>query len=72
MRRAVTSRLPARSGGRPTGLLAQRRAARRRGVAAALVFLNLVVWLVRPDWPARLSALLITLLALPLLLAFTA
>ncbi len=49
------------------GTLAARR---RREVAttiAILVFLNIVVWLVRPDWPSRVGALLVSLLVAPVL-----
>ena len=49
------------------GTLAARR---RREVAttiAILVALNLLVWIVRPDWPARLGAFVVSLLVAPVL-----
>jgi hypothetical protein len=33
----------------------------------SLVALNVVVWLLRPDWASRLAALVVTLLAAPVL-----
>ena len=52
------------------GTLAARR---RREVAvtiAILVALNLLVWIVRPDWQARLGALVVSVLVVPVLLLF--
>ena len=37
---------------------------------AILVALNLLVWIVRPDWQARLAALVVSLLVAPILHLF--
>jgi Flp pilus assembly protein TadB len=64
--RAVRSRMP-RTRGRQTGILAQRRR-RQTGATIALVLgLNVLVWVVFPDWPTRLMVLLVSLLAVPVL-----
>jgi Flp pilus assembly protein TadB len=64
--RAVRSRLP-RGRGRQTGILAQRRR-RQAGATIALVLgLNLLVWVIFPDWPTRVMVLLVSLLAVPVL-----
>ena len=60
------------SGGRPTGILAERRRTRLRLLIATLVLVQVVVWIFRDDWPARSPHSLVTLLLLPLLVAFTA
>jgi hypothetical protein len=36
-------------------------------LVALLVGLNVVVWVVRPDWEARLGALVVSVLAFPVL-----
>ena len=36
-------------------------------LAVVLVCLNILVWVVRPDWAARLGALVVTVLAFPVL-----
>ena len=64
--RAVRSRLP-RGRKRQTGILAQRRR-RQAGTTVALVLgLNVLVWVVFPDWPTRAMVLLVSLLAVPVL-----
>ena len=40
-------------------------------IVAALLFVQVVVWVVRPDWQARLAALLVAALAFPVIAAFT-
>lgn len=68
LRRATTGRLPSRSPrGRPTGTLARRRRAQTSLLLAALLALNVLVWFVRPDWESRLAALVVSLLAAPVL-----
>jgi hypothetical protein len=57
--------------GRPTGVLARRRRTRLNRVVASLIFVQVVVWVVRPDWQARLAALLVAALAFPVIAAFT-
>ncbi|MEP6816443.1 MAG: hypothetical protein ABI873_12915 [Marmoricola sp.] len=69
-RRHLTRWLPARSP-RPSGILAERRRARLRMLVAALVLVQVVVWIFRPDWPARLAAVVISLLLFPLLVVLT-
>jgi hypothetical protein len=54
--------------GRQTGPLARRARVRTGLVLAALLAANLLVWLVRPDWAARLGALVLTVLVAPVLL----
>ncbi len=71
LRRATTDRLRRRTPvGRPTGVLAQRRRTRTTLLVLALLVANLVVWVVRPDWPARLAAVVVTVLAFPVLRLF--
>ena len=49
-----------RSGGRQTGLVAERRRTRIRLIAVALVLVQVLVWIARPDWQARLGALVVS------------
>ena len=68
VRRVTTDRLPRRSPvGRDTGSLARRRRLQRGILLALLVALNSLVWVVRPDWEARLAALVVSVLAAPVL-----
>jgi hypothetical protein len=68
VRRATTDRLPGlRPVGRDTGVLARRRRIQRGLLLALLVALNLLVWIVRPDWQARLAAVVVSVLAAPVL-----
>jgi Flp pilus assembly protein TadB len=53
--------------GRPTGTLARRRRMQSSLLLALLVAANVLVWVVRPDWQARLAALVVTVLAAPVL-----
>lgn len=70
-RRQAMQRRRARLGlgrvGRPGGTLAQRR--RRQHLVTLLILAGLVVFafVVRPDWPARLAALVLAALAYPVL-----
>jgi len=57
--------------GRQTGVLARRRRTRLNLVIATLLFVQVVVWVVRPDWQARIAALLVAALAFPVIAAFT-
>jgi Flp pilus assembly protein TadB len=70
-RNAVRKRLAPLTTGRQTGVLAQRRRARLNVILAFLLLVQVVVWVVRPDWQARLTALLVAALAFPVLAAFT-
>jgi hypothetical protein len=71
VRAATTDRLgfgrPRRRVGRQDGLLARRRRRQTSLLVAALLCLNILVWVVRPDWAARLGALVVTVLAFPVL-----
>jgi len=66
--RRATDRLR-RLGGpsRPTGEPARRRRIQTSLLFALLVALNVLVWVARPDWRARLAALIVTVLAAPVL-----
>jgi Flp pilus assembly protein TadB len=70
-RNALRKRLTPLTTGRQTGVLARRRRTRLNLVLVALLFLQVVVWVVRPDWQARLAALLVAALAFPVIAAFT-
>ena len=68
LKRHTTDRLPRlRPVGRDTGALARRRRIQRGLLVALLLALNVLVWVVRPDWEARLAALVVSLLAFPVL-----
>jgi hypothetical protein len=68
VRRVTTDRLPGfRPVGRDTGSLARRRRIQRGLLVALLVAMNVLVWVVRPDWEARLAALIVSVLAAPVL-----
>jgi len=57
-------RLPA---GKHTGLLARRHRQQTTALVTVLVLVNLVVWVVRGDWPAVLGALVVSALVYPVL-----
>jgi hypothetical protein len=57
--------------GRQSGVLAERKRNRVRLVTTALVLIQVLVWVFRDDWQARLAALVIALLAFPVIAAFT-
>ena len=64
-RQALTGWLP-----RPhltPGVLAARRRTELMATIGVLLLLNLLVWLVRPDWAARLGALVVSVLVFPVL-----
>jgi len=52
---------------RATGILARRHRRQTTGLVAVLVLLNLVVLVVRGDWPAVLGALVVSALVYPVL-----
>ena len=64
--RPVQRLLPRQRRG-PSGILAQRRRRRTSLLVAALVFVNLVVWVVSSDWTMRLGVLVVCLLTAPVL-----
>lgn len=74
-RRAVWSRrfamlTPGGPTGQQTGILARRRRTRLNLIFSALLLVQVIVWVVRPDWQARLGALVISLIAFPVIAAF--
>jgi len=58
---------PLTSSRRPAGILARRNRQQTTGLVALLVLINLLVWVVRGDWPAVLGALVVSLLVYPVL-----
>jgi len=67
VRAATVDRVRVRPVGRPTGVLAHRSRVRTALLVAVLVLAVVVVWVVRPDWPARLGAVVVAVLAFPAL-----
>jgi hypothetical protein len=67
-KRAVTRWLP-RSRLLP-GELAARRRREMAATIALLLALNILVWIVRPDWGSRLGAAVVSVLVFPVLLLF--
>jgi Flp pilus assembly protein TadB len=68
LRRVTTDRVPRRTPvGRPTGTLARRRRRQRALLLAGLVAVNILVWFLTDDWAGRLAALVVTVLAAPVL-----
>jgi hypothetical protein len=47
------------------GVLAARRRTELMATVLLLFLVNVVVWLVRPDWAARLGALVVSLVVFP-------
>lgn len=69
LQRRTTGRLPRLSPrGRPSGILARRRRVQTSLLVAALVTVNLLVWVVRPDWATRLGVLVVSVLVAPVLM----
>jgi len=68
---ALRKRLVPLTTGRQTGVLARRRRSRLNFVLTALLLVQVIVWVVRPDWQARLAALVVSALAFPVIAAFT-
>jgi len=56
--------------GQQTGILARRRRTRLNLIFIALFLIQVVVWIARPDWGARLAALVVSLIAFPVIAAF--
>jgi Flp pilus assembly protein TadB len=68
VKHATTGRLPRlKPVGRPTGTLARRRRVQTSLLLTLLFAVNVLVWVVRPDWAARLGVLVVTVLAAPVL-----
>ena len=64
--RAITARLPRRRR-RPAGILAERRRRQTGVLVAVLVAVNLLVWEFVGDWTTQLAAVVVSLLAAPVL-----
>jgi hypothetical protein len=67
VRAATTDRLRLVPAGRQTGVLARRRRRQTSMLVAVLLCLNVLLWVLRPDWEARLGGLVVTVLAFPVL-----
>ena len=68
VRRHTTDRLPRPTlVGKDTGALAHRRRVETSLLLALLAAVNVLVWVVRPDWRARVGVLVVSLLAYPVL-----
>ncbi len=65
-RKAVTSWLPRRRRG-PAGILAERRRKQNGALVAVLIAINVLVWIFSDDWALRLAALVVSILAAPVL-----
>ena len=70
VRRLLGPLRPGRPNGRPTGVLEARRRTRMNLIFASLLLIQVVVWIARPDWQARLAALVVAILAFPVIAAF--
>jgi Flp pilus assembly protein TadB len=66
-KRALRRIAPSFGSGRPTGILARRRRTQNSMLFALLLAVNILVWVVRPDWAARIAVLIVTVLAAPVL-----
>jgi Flp pilus assembly protein TadB len=66
MQRAMSRRLPRRHS-RQTGVLAQRRRKQAGTTIALVIALNVMVWVFFPGWATQGLALVVTLLAAPVL-----
>jgi Flp pilus assembly protein TadB len=67
LKAATTDRIRFLPVGQDTGTLARKQRRRTTMLVVVLVCLNILVWVVRPDWEARLAALVVTVLAYPVL-----
>src|SRR3954451_24913597 len=67
-RRVTLDRMPRLApAGRPAGTLAHRRRVQTWVLIAVLVGMNVVVWWARPAWGSRFAALVVSILAAPVL-----
>jgi len=66
-KKAITRRLPKWGTGRQTGILARRRRSQRAFLISLLVVLNVLLWFVRDEWSIRLGAVVLSILAAPVL-----
>ncbi len=65
-RQALTGWIPRPR--RTPGVLAARRRRELTSAVGLLFLLNLLVWLIRPDWAARLGALVVSVVVFPVVL----
>lgn len=65
-KQALTAWLP-RGRSRPTGIIAERRRQQVALTIALLVVVNVLIWVFVPQWSARAMALVVSLLAAPVL-----
>ena len=56
--------------GKQTGALARRRSTRLRLILVALFLFQVLVWVARPDWEARLGAFVIAVFVFPVAAVF--
>lgn len=66
-KKAITRRLPKWGTGRQTGTLARRRRSQTAFLISLLVVLNVLLWFVRDDWGTRFGAVVVSILAAPVL-----
>ena len=64
---ATVGRVRMPSSGGQTGVLARKHRQQTTALVTVLVLVNLVVWVVRGDWPAVLGALVVSALVYPVL-----
>ena len=67
LKAVTTDRVRLTPVGQQTGVLARRRRTQDVMLAVVLLCLNVLVWVVWPDWAARLGALVVSVLAFPVL-----
>jgi hypothetical protein len=66
-KKSITRRLPKWGTGRQTGTLARRRRNQTRFLVVLLVALNVLLWSEREEWGIRVGALIVSILAAPVL-----
>ncbi len=66
-KRRLSKFTPSFGSGRQTGILARRRRVQNSLLFAILLAVNILVWVVRPDWAARVAVLIVTVLVAPVL-----
>jgi Flp pilus assembly protein TadB len=66
-KKSITRRLPSWGTGRQTGILARRRRSQTTFVACLLLALNLLLWFLQDDWGVRFGALVVSILAAPVI-----
>ncbi|HET9859904.1 MAG TPA: hypothetical protein VFQ19_09005 [Nocardioidaceae bacterium] len=66
-KRRLSKFTPSFGSGRQTGIIARRRRIQNSILFAILLAVNILVWVVRPDWAARVAVLIVTVLVAPVL-----